>query len=295
MDRTLLVDELRRGQVQRALEVNVQAGGKGLNVARAVRRLGESVRVVGFAGGLVGAFLRSEMRRLGIDDQMTETERETRTCYIFAEPTGGVSTVVNEPGPRITDRELAAFVSTYVEALADAQLVVFSGSLPPGTPADLYNGLLELAHSKGVRAILDTSGPALQAGLKGRPWAIKPNAEEFDQLMGTAQDLKANCAALVRQGVGNVVVTLGEEGAVVCSNGHYWRVTPPPITAVNPVGSGDAFVAGLAVSAWRGEPFEEGVRLGTSCAAANAANLAPDIPVRADLERYLQGVTMSEW
>jgi len=297
MDRTVMVDQLRPGAEQRALSAAVHLGGKGLNVAQVVRALGESVCVTGFAGGPTGEYIRSECRRLGVADHLVRTAGESRVCYIFAEKNGSAPTVVNEPGPTVSAGEVAALVDLYDHLLPQASVVVLSGSMPPGVPADLYRTLIERARRAGRRCVLDASGTALREGLAGGPWVIKPNQGELAQLTGGPWDgvdaWKVRCAKLAALGAGNVVATLGAEGALVCSAGQFWRVTPPTVQAANPVGSGDALVAGMAVAAHRGQPLLEGVCLGTACAAANAASMTPYVPAGDELRMLMRGVTLS--
>lgn len=299
MDRTLLLPRLESGRIHRALKVDVRAGGKGLNVARAIRRLGEPVRVLGLRGSVIGQFLEAECQRLGIEAWWTPITADQRVCTILVPEDGGPPTVVNEPGPIVSAREVDDFLGSFERALPDMRLLILSGSLPQGVPDDLYGHLVRRAAAFSVRCILDTSGKALREGVQAHPWAITPNEEEFRELIsqqwGTVDELRRHCCEVAAQGIEVVIVTRGAEGSLACHGHETWYVRPPRIGVINPIGSGDAFVAGLAVSALRGEPLSEGLRLATACAAANAASFAADIPEPTELAWYLNHVEISQW
>lgn len=299
MDRTLLLPQLVPGQIHRALRVEVRAGGKGLNVARAIRRLGEPVRVLGFSGGVLGQFLQAECQRLGLEAWWTPIGAELRVCSILVPGDGSAPTVINEPGPTIQAPELDHFLTRFEHALSDTELLVLSGSLPRGVPDETYARLIRRAASMKIKSILDSSGKALQAGVSAGPWAITPNLDEFREIVPqpwqTAAEFRECCFGLTAQGGEVVVVTLGAAGSLVYSNGEIWRVIPPRIQAVNPIGSGDAFVAGLAVSVYRNEPLLAGMKLATACAAANAASFEPEIPEPTELSGLLNQVVISRW
>jgi tagatose 6-phosphate kinase len=296
MDRTLLLSRLEPGAIQRALSVDVQMGGKGLNVAKAAVRLGGTVCATGFAGGVTGRFLREECVRLGIQDGLVETGGESRVCYMFANEDGTAPTVVNEPGPTVTPAEVELLLQKFTALLPTATLVVLSGSVPPGTPAHIYRRLIEAAREAGVRCLLDSSGEPLRQGIAARPWLMKPNADEFAELTGgpwhSLSELKDRCNQIRAEGVANVVVSLGAEGAMAASADGCWYVEPPRLKTANPVGCGDIFVAGLSVCVDRGGTLLDGVRLGTACAAANAARFTPYIPAPAELGPLLTGVNI---
>ncbi|MDF2626205.1 MAG: 1-phosphofructokinase [Symbiobacteriaceae bacterium] len=297
MDRTVVLPgRLAPGEIQRARSVDVRMGGKGLNVAWAAARLGAKVSVTGFAGGLTGRFLREECARHGIRDGLVTTAGESRACYMFASADGSPPTVVNEPGPTVSFAEVDALVATYTSLVCEASLVVLSGSLPPGAPADIYRRMIEIARRAGVHCILDSSGEPLREGIAANPWLIKPNADEFAALTGgpwqSPEALRRRCRDLTATGVANVVVSLGGEGALVTAGDQCWHVQPPSVQTANPTACGDIFVAGVAVRIDRGEPLLEGIRLGTACAAANAAHPVPYLPTPAELGFLLAGVNI---
>lgn len=237
--------------VNRVQDVRKTAGGKGLNVTRVLQQLGDPVLATGFLGGGLGQVLAQELDRQGIAHSFQEIAGETRNCVAVLHQ--GQQTEILEQGPEISPEEAQAFTAHFKELLAEAQWVVFSGSLPKGLPVDFYVSLIALCQEAGVGVLLDTSGASLEAVLESsaRPNLIKPNLEELSQLVGREvsldlADLKALLAHERFAGIDWIVVSLGAAGAFVKHGDKYYRVRIPKIEVVNPVGSGDSTVAGLA-------------------------------------------------
>lgn len=237
--------------VNRVQDVRKTAGGKGLNVTRVLQQLGDPVLATGFLGGGLGQVLAQELDRQGIGHSFQEIAGETRNCVAVLHQ--GQQTEILEQGPEISPEEAQAFTAHFKELLAEAQWVVFSGSLPKGLPVDFYVSLITLCQEAGVGVLLDTSGASLEAVLESsaRPNLIKPNLEELSQLVGREvsldlADLKALLAHERFAGIDWIVVSLGAAGAFAKHGDKYYRVRIPKIEVVNPVGSGDSTVAGLA-------------------------------------------------
>jgi tagatose 6-phosphate kinase len=249
LDRTLLAPQFRLGATQLATESLALAGGKGMNVARALTCQGVPVLVLGFAGGLVGEQMRLSLDQEGLPYDLTPISRESRICTAIIDPETGTATEVNEQGPAISEEEQHAFLSTFGRALLRARLVVLSGSLPAGLPDDFYAQLIARARSAGVPCLLDTRGAPLRAGVHAAPVLIKPNQSEAAQLLGSSVNLEN--AEQVRQalpapGPALLCLTHGAAGAILHAPCGSWRAVPPSVQALDTVGAGDAFVSGLA-------------------------------------------------
>lgn len=251
MDIVYQLGTLQVDGVNRVQEVTKTVGGKGLNVTRVLQQLGDPVLATGFLGGGLGQVLAQGLDRQGIGHSFQEIAGETRNCVAILHQ--GQQTEVLESGPVISEAEAQAFKAHFKELLVEVQWVVFSGSLPQGLAVDFYVSLLELCQEAQVGVILDTSGPALAAVVESgvRPTLLKPNLEELSQLVGLAvsldlSDLKALLAHERFDGIDWIVVSLGAAGAFAKHRDSYYRVKLPDIAVMNPVGSGDAMVAGLA-------------------------------------------------
>ncbi|MGY6651863.1 1-phosphofructokinase family hexose kinase [Amycolatopsis sp. TRM77291] len=262
LDVTYTVDGLRPGDVHRARTVRHRAGGKGVNVARVLHTIGADVRAIVTAGGPTGTAVVGELAAAGIPAGVVPIDGETRRTTTVLADDGSV-TLLNEPGPRLTEDEWQALAAAVRARNPD--VLVCSGSLPPG--AGGYAGLLGDAPS-----ILDTSGEALLAGLAGRPSVVKPNADELREVTGL-RDPVAAARELRKAGAGAVVVSLGPEGLLAVTGSGTWHAAPSTVLRGNTTGAGDAVVAALALGLSRAESWPDILR--RAVALSGAAVLGP--------------------
>lgn len=302
MDRTQFLDRFQVGEVNRAASVEPMPGGKGLIVARALARLGSRASIYGFTGGVVGEYIRAECRRLDIGDHHTEVAEDTRINSVVVDRGTGDTTVVNEPGPRVSAEEVESLFATLASQLASGDIVALSGSLPRQVEPSFVARTITLAASRGARVIVDTAGEALRVALLTRPWAIKCNLEEIGEIIQDApvavhdeqsrEHLVTVLQDLIGKGIGLMIVTLGHQGAVaVTAEGTIWA-RPPRIDVVNPTGSGDTFLAGFLHEYARSARLDEAMRFAVAVSAFNAALPLPDIGAKPDLRAALAGVNI---
>jgi len=265
------------GKINVAAAVRRSAGGKANNVARVLSRLGARVSATGFAGGAAGRFIAEELRRNGVTPEYVEMAGESRTCYAITDPDRGTVTELRERGPHLGPEDVARFKARYDRLLAGADLVVISGSVPPGVEPGVYRYLIERARVWQVRAVLDCSGQALREALAARPFLVKPNRDELAEWAGAQLESEAEVLAAARRllaaGPERVLVSLGAVGALLVSSegpDGALRAVPPRVTPSNTVGSGDSAVAGLVMGLGREASAEELVRLAVACGTANA-------------------------
>ncbi len=276
IDRELQVPAIAFGEVLRAGAHRVDVGGKGFNVSRALRAMGQESVALGFVGGHAGVMIADGLSHLGIaTDFVRIAGGETRTNVSVVAPDRHIK--VNEAGPEVTRREELLLVEK-IRALARAgDWWVLSGSLPPGASTEVYAEVIRIVRSAGGRALLDTSGPALAAACAAGPFLVKPNAAEAHELTGlpveTAGEVLAAAMAVQRRGAENVLVSLGKRGALLLGGERGWLAAPPAVVERNPVGAGDSMVAGLVWSLSRGMAFPEALRWAVASGAA-AASLA---------------------
>jgi len=245
------LETLHLDTVNRVTNVSKTAGGKGLNVARVLYQSGADTLASGLVGGHFGAFIQEKLSNEGIHHRFFMIEGETRNCIAILHQ--GKQTEILEQGPSITNDEAKRFLSHFDQIIEQASMLTFSGSLPAGLPDDYYKDMIDLCHKKNKPVVLDCSGRALQKVLKGpaQPLLIKPNREELAALLGrniknTIADLKEALLSSLFNGVEWVVVSLGVDGVFAKHYDTFYQVKIPSIEVVNPVGSGDATVAGLA-------------------------------------------------
>ena len=302
LDRTVaLPGPLERGEVQRAVSVTQESGGKGVNVSRALVTSGlETIAVLpGAESDPVLAGLREE----GVPFASLAIHEPLRTNVALTEP-GGVTTKVNEPGPVLAEDTQEALIGLLLERSKGASWVVLAGSLPPGVPADFYATVTRRLRNADAGAsvpmiAVDSSGAPLAAAVagdataSGKPDLLKPNAEELAELAAaagfssacTAEELEADpyaaaaaAAAVVRSGVGAVLATLGSKGAVLVTADGAWLATHPPVTAVSTVGAGDSSLAGYLLAASQGAAPADCLRQAVAHGAAAASLPGSTVP-----------------
>jgi 1-phosphofructokinase family hexose kinase len=277
IDRFHEVERLAVGAIHRPAVVLAVPGGKGLNAARAAATLGGSVTAVAAIGGDAGAWIRHRLADLGVDARFVEIPGETRTCLSVLDGSTGELTEFYEAGPTVPAGaldDLVAAVRTVLD-VRDAGAVAMSGSLLSGMPADGYARLVAVASERGAITILDTHGEALGLALAAHPSVVKVNADEAGAASGSIvtdpTSAIAAAGSLRDRGAGAVVVTLGAAGAVAHDATGSWHLSTDEPPGRYPVGSGDAFLGGLAVGLTGGGTLIEAARLGMAAGIANAA------------------------
>ncbi|MDY6228576.1 MAG: 1-phosphofructokinase family hexose kinase [Clostridium sp.] len=273
VDKKYVMDDLNKGLVMRAKSVENTPGGKGIHVANVSTILKENCIVTGFLGGKTGEFIHDKLEKYGIKQDFVNIKGDTRECLAII-TNDLIQTEILEPGPEVTEEEQNRFIDKYIELLEEANIIVASGSVPRNIPKDFYKKLINIANSKNKKFLLDTSGDLLREGIEGKPFFIKPNKDEIEFLTGrrieSHKDAIREIKEFNKKGVELVAISLGAEGAVIGYKGVYYKVTVPKITAINPVGSGDSYVAGVAIGLERGYEIEDILMLASACGTANA-------------------------
>ncbi len=296
IDRTLYVNALRPGEVHRAERTLTAAGGKGLNVARTIRALGGAPFCMGLVGGYTGDLLAKLAEREGLSAHWTRIANETRTCVILVEH-GRDATVINERGAEVSADECQTFLRDVWAQAEQAQLVCVSGSLPPGFSLDDFSALLGGLAARKKSVWVDTSGQSLKAALEVRGVNVKVNAAELGEVLGAEisnveQAVRAG-ARLHEQGISTFAVTLGKDGAVWVADGGIWVAQPQKIELVNSVGSGDAFLGGVAFALDAGNPPEVALRYGVAAGAANALHFGGGIAMQSEFKAMYEMTMVS--
>jgi 1-phosphofructokinase len=255
VDRTVEVETLARGEVMRALSVRVDPGGKGINVSRALATHDLPTRAVVTVGGAEGAHLVTLLRETGIEIVPVPIQGAIRSNITVAEP-DGTTTKFNEPGAQLSTGELAAVVTAVKNAVASADWLVASGSLPAGTPADFYADLVWMLAGSGTRVAVDTSGPALEAVMSAGPTLVKPNRDELSEVTGrrllTIADVVEAAQQLRDLGAEAVLASLGADGAVLVDDDGAIHGRTPAVPPLSSVGAGDAMLAGFLAGGGKG-------------------------------------------
>ncbi len=276
LDHTLVVPSFKQGHVLRAESSLAAAGGKGLNVARAAQILGAKTRSFCFLGGRTGNTIAALAQQESLDGDWTWINGETRTCVIVADA-AGEATVINEQGPSVTTTDWSNLNQSVMLRLNDASDVCFSGSLPPNSPLEMFLELVNAVRDAGKRVWVDTSNAPLHAVLPINGITIKINGDEAGEILGktvnTPQLAVSAALEFQRRGTGNVVITLGKDGAVMVDASGHWWAKPPAIHVKDPIGSGDSFLAGLVTAVASGLSADIALKHAVAAGAANATTV----------------------
>jgi 1-phosphofructokinase family hexose kinase len=301
IDRTVAVPNFRLGHRHRAVESRTVAGGKGINVARALKRLGRPVIATGFAGGPTGDRVLEQLREEAVLTDFTRIAGETRINMAVIDPTSGEQTEINERGPAVSPEEVEAFI-VRLRYLADgAKLCVIAGTLPPGAGPDLYARMVKDLGERGVPVVLDAEGEAMLAGLRAGAAVVTPNEREAEELVGQEfadrRDLVHGLSELIRLGAGEAAITR-PEGCVAAvgqpSRRRFLEVRTEPLEVVSTVGSGDAFLAGYVAARYEDRPADECLAYGVACGAESTQHFSAGMVDRNQVERLLGEVHVQD-
>ncbi len=294
VQRVMVFRRLRLDAVNRAARTLDGVAGKSVNVAKVLLALGETPIATGFLGGDRGDYLRRALASRGMELDFVPVAARTRQCVtVIDEATGAVTELVEE-SPPVEPADFATLLEVVRRRLGECRAAVMSGTLAPGGPPDLYARCILLAHAAGALSVVDAQGPALLSALEARPGLVKPNRAELAATTGRSVESDADAVAALRElaarGAQRVVVTAGRLPTLAFDGQTVWRVSVPGVAAVNPIGSGDAFTAGLVSRLVRGDDLGEACRWGTAAGAANALSLLAGEVARADVERLARAV-----
>jgi 1-phosphofructokinase/tagatose 6-phosphate kinase len=301
IDRSLSVPNFRLGRRHRTVDQRTMAGGKGVNIARTLKTLGQPVIATGFAGGSTGTHIVEQLTEESILNDFVRIREESRTNFAVLDPTNGEQTEINERGPSIAEHEVELFRDKLLYLARGAAVVVFAGSLPRGVPNDLYASLIRDLHKLGVITVLDTDGEPLRHAVRAEPNVISPNSPEAEELVGHEfnddEDRSIALREMVSLGAREAIMTLPDGClAQVLSDGTplMYRVKIVPREPVAAVGSGDAFLAGYIAARYTASPPAECLRFGVACGAESTRRLGAGLVEPREVERLLGEVEVEQ-
>jgi 1-phosphofructokinase family hexose kinase len=301
IDRTVAVPSFRQGHRHRAVEASTAAGGKGINVARALKILDRPVIATGLAGGPTGARLMERLAEESILTDFTWIAGESRTNLAVIDPTSGEQTEINERGPDVSPEELERFLEKLLYLARGARLCVIAGSLPPSVPASFSARMVEELKALGVETVIDTEGEPLIASLRAGPAAVTPNASEAEGAVGhefnDREDLLSGLRSLVELGAVDAVITRAQGCVASVVDGEERRayeVTGPELEPIATVGSGDAFLAGFVARRYDGGSADECLRFAVACGAESTQHFGAGGIDPAEVENLLPQVQVTE-
>ena len=301
IDRTVAVPNFRLGRRHRSVESRTVAGGKGINVARALGLLGRPVIAAGFVGGPAGTRVLEGLHEESVLTDFTRIAAETRINLAVIDPTSGEQTEINERGPAVSPEETKKLFERIGYLAGGAKICVLAGSLPPGAGDDLYARLIDDLSRRGVPVVLDAEGEAMMAGVRAGASMVTPNEREAEELVGQefadGSDLAQGLNELVRLGAVEAAITRPEGCVAAVGEGAERRlleVHTEPLEAVSTVGSGDAFLAGYVAARYEGRSAEECLAYGVACGAESTQHFGAGVVDRNQVERLLGEVAVHD-
>jgi 1-phosphofructokinase/tagatose 6-phosphate kinase len=301
IDRTVAVPNFRLGRRHRAVEARTVAGGKGINVARALSLLGRPVLATGFVGGQTGAQVLEQLREEAVLTDFTRIAAETRINLAVIDPTSGEQTEINERGPAVSPEETKRLFERIGYLAGGAKICVLAGSLPPGAGDDLYARLIADLSRRGIAVVLDAEGEAMLAGVRAGASMVTPNEREAEELVGQefadGGDLAQGLHELVRLGAVEAAITRPEGCVAAVGEGAERRlleVHTEPLEPVSTVGSGDAFLAGYVAARYEERSPEECLAYGVACGAESTQHFGAGVVDRNQVERLLGEVAVHD-
>jgi 1-phosphofructokinase family hexose kinase len=301
IDKSLSVPNFQLGRRHRTVEQRTMAGGKGVNIARSLKALGQPVIATGFAGGATGTHIVEQLTEDAILNDFVRIREESRTNTSVLDPTSGEQTEINERGPAVSEREVELFAEKLLYLARGAAIVVFAGSLPPGVQPDIYATLIRDLARMEITTVLDTDGEPLRQAVRAEPDVVSPNALEAEELIGREFSGEQECSQAVREiaalGPREAIMTL-PDGCVaqvlVDERPRLKRALIEPREPVARRGSGDAFLAGYVAARYEGRAPDYCLRFGVACGAESTARLGAGLIDPREARRLMGEVELLE-
>jgi 1-phosphofructokinase family hexose kinase len=297
LDKSLDVPNFTPGRRHRTVDQQTIPGGKGVNIARAIKRLGQPVIATGLAGGATGTRIVEALNDEAILNSFVRIREESRTNTAVIDPTTGQHTEINERGPSVSPREMEMFRDKLLYLAKGASICVFAGSLPRGVEPDVYANLIREVRKLGVTTMLDTEGEPLRLAVRAEPDVVSPNELEAEELVGHefngVDDRAQAVVEISRLGASEAIMTVSDgcyaqvlEGGVPA----LYRVTVEEQEARSRIGSGDAFLAGYVASHYAGRSAVDCLRFGVACGAESTQHIGAGILEPGKVDRLLEEV-----
>ncbi len=300
IDKSLVVPNFRLGRRHRTVDQRTMAGGKGVNIARTLKALGQPVIATGFAGGATGTHIVEQLTEESILNDFVRIRDESRTNTSVLDPTTGEQTEINERGPAVSEREGELFRDKLLYLARGAAIVVFAGSLPRDVEPDIYASLIRDLERLDVITVVDTDGEPLRQAVRAEPHVVSPNVLEAEELVGhefaSEEERLLAVGEIAALGPREAIMTL-PDGCVaqVLVDGHsvLKRARVEPLEPIAKRGSGDAFLAGYLAARYEGRASDQCLRFGVACGAESTARLGAGLIDPREARRLMGDVELS--
>lgn len=294
IDKTVEIQDFRLGAVNRVSKLQLDAGGKGINVSKVIKALDGESLALGVLAGRNGELIQAELDRRGIVHDFLFVPGETRTNLKVVDPLNGTFTDINESGTAVFEADLQKLETMIFKGFDSETSLVLSGSVPSTVPSSIYRRWLERAKALGGKTFLDAEGHLLREGLKAKPFLVKPNLTELENLVGhqlpALEDVAGAARSLLGQGADMVVVSLGSEGALFADREQVIHAEGLPVEVKSTVGAGDAMVAALTLVPPGPDYLTRAVRWSIAASAAQVMTPGTQPPDLKKVHFYLDQV-----
>ncbi len=301
IDKSLSVPNFRLGRRHRTVEQRTMAGGKGVNIARTLKVLGQPVIATGFAGGATGTHIVEQLMDEAILNDFVRIREESRTNTSVLDPTSGEQTEINERGPSVSEREVELFADKLLYLARGAAIVVFAGSLPRGVTPEIYASLIHDLARMEVTTVIDTDGEPLHHAVRAEPDVVSPNVLEAEELVGHEFAGEEERSMAVREiaalGPREAIMTLADgcfAQVLVDGRPSLKRARIEPREPVAKRGSGDAFLAGYVAARYESRPPDQCLRFGVACGAESTTRLGAGLIDPREARRLMGEVELTE-
>lgn len=290
IDKTIILDSLKKGQVNRSIYSRDDAGGKGINVAKVIKNLGYDVCAMGLIGDENKEDIYKKLEKGKIKYEFIEVDGETRTNIKIVEKEAGIFTDINQAGFEAENTDVERLTSLIESKIKDGDVVVLSGSIPKGIDGDIYKFMIRKFKEKGAKVIFDADGEVLRYGLEECPYLIKPNINELKSIINCNDDIESIKQAtkeLVNRGI-KTVVSMGEKGALYIDDQNALLAKPIKVDVKSTVGAGDSMVAAFAIGIHENMAIEETFRLAVASSTAKITKEGSLPPSREEILKYIE-------
>lgn len=293
VDRVYNIDCFKSGTLHKAVPVSVYAGGKGVNIARVVSQLGGKCELYTFLAGNNGKLISFDMEKHGVIVHDFPYEGETRTTINIIDRANHQETEITEAGARIPHLNVSSLLVKLDEDVEEGDIVICSGSIPPGVDPGIYKVIARMVQKKGGECMLDTGD--LKNALPCPYSFIKPNKREILSFFkGVDEPLSKLARRMISMGASSVMVSLGSEGALFFKGNQVWKVSVPEVQSLDTIGSGDAAVAGFAKARADGCDEFAAIRLSMAAAVSNAMHQEIGFVEIGQVEDLIDRITIEE-
>lgn len=296
IDKTVEIDTLCPGGLNRIQRVEYDAGGKGINVSKTIKELGGESIAVGFLGGNSGRTIENVLNQKGIRNDFVWVEQETRTNTKVFEKSGEL-TELNEPGPVISPEQSQELLNKISAYASEGTLVILAGSIPSGVDSDIYAQIIQMVHEKGGKVLLDADGKLFREALEAVPDIIKPNRVELEEYMGidyraSEKELLDAAEKFLESGIETIAVSMGKSGAMFVRDGYQVKCPALSVKSHSTVGAGDAMVAALAYAWDQKLGSEDTVKLCMATSAGAVTTVGTKPPSREVVDELINQVVI---